>query len=418
MQPTLAIGEGFPRHFCFFVFQVMSFPALRPAVRALQPELVTWRRHIHKYPELGFQEKQTAAYISQRLKSWGIPHQTGIAHTGIVATIEGEQPGPVLALRADMDALPIHEANEVEYRSAIPNVMHACGHDGHTAIAMGTAKLLQQHRQHLKGTVKVIFQPAEEGPGGAKPMLEAGVLKNPDVEAILGLHLWNNRPLGTIGVKSGPSMAFADRFQIQVIGRGGHAALPQQTVDAIVVGSHIVNALQTIVSRNVDPLQPAVVTVGRFRAGDAFNVIAPSAEIWGTVRSFHPEVADLIPKRMEEIVAGICQAYGATYEFRFERGYPAVQNDPAMAALVEQSAREVFGPEARIIPEMTMGGEDVSFFLNEVPGCYFFLGSANPERGLNYPHHHPRFDFDEAALGIGVELFLRCIENYTGQALS
>jgi amidohydrolase len=301
----------------------MSFPALRPAVRALQPELVTWRRHIHKYPELGFQEKQTAAYISQRLKSWGIPHQTGIAHTGIVATIEGEQPGPVLALRADMDALPIHEANEVEYRSAIPNVMHACGHDGHTAIAMGTAKLLQQHRQHLKGTVKVIFQPAEEGPGGAKPMLEAGVLKNPDVEAILGLHLWNNRPLGTIGVKSGPSMAFADRFQIQVIGRGGHAALPQQTVDAIVVGSHIVNALQTIVSRSVDPLQPAVVTVGRFRAGDTFNVIAPRAEIWGTVRSFQPEVRDLISKRMEEIVAGICQAYGATYEFRVRTGLPS-----------------------------------------------------------------------------------------------
>lgn len=401
-----------------FVFQVMSVPALRPAVRALQPELVTWRRHIHKYPELGFQEKQTAAYISQRLKSWGIPHQTGIAHTGIVATIEGEQPGPVLALRADMDALPIHEANEVEYRSAIPNVMHACGHDGHTAIAMGTAKLLQQHRQHLKGTVKVIFQPAEEGPGGAKPMLEAGVLKNPDVEAILGLHLWNNRPLGTIGVKSGPSMAFADRFQIQVIGRGGHAALPQQTVDAIVVGSHIVNALQTIVSRNVDPMLPAVVTVGRFRAGDTFNVIAPRAEIWGTVRSFQPEVRDLISKRMEEIVAGICQAYGATYEFRFERGYPAVQNDPAMVALVEQAARQVFGSEARIIPEMTMGGEDVSFFLNEVPGCYFFLGSANPAKGLDYPHHHPRFDFDEAALGIGVELFLRCIENYTGQALS
>ncbi|MEN9259806.1 MAG: M20 family metallopeptidase [Thermostichus sp. HHBFW_bins_43] len=396
----------------------MPLPSLRPAVQALQPELVTWRRHIHKYPELGFREEQTAAYISQRLKSWGIPHQTGIAHTGIVAIIEGEQPGPTLALRADMDALPIEEANEVEYRSCLPNTMHACGHDGHTAIAMGTAKLLQQHRQHLRGRVKVIFQPAEEGPGGAKPMLEAGVLKNPDVEGILGLHLWNNRPLGSIGVKSGPSMAFADRFQIQVIGRGGHAAIPHQTVDAIVVGSQIVSALQTIVSRNVDPMLPAVVTVGRFRAGDAFNVIAPSAEIWGTVRSFHPEVAELIPKRIEEIVAGICQAHGATYEFQFERRYPAVHNDPAMTALVEKSVRQVFGSEAVIIPEMTMGGEDVSFFMNEVPGCYFFVGSANSEKGLDYPHHHPRFDFDEGALGIGVELFLRCIENYTGQALN
>lgn len=395
----------------------MSLPALRPAVQALQPELVTWRRHIHKYPELGFQEEQTAAYISQWLKSWGIPHQTGIARTGILATITGEQPGPTLALRADMDALPIQEANEVEYRSCLPNVMHACGHDGHTAIAMGTAKLLQQSRHRLKGTIKVIFQPAEEGPGGAKPMVEAGVLKNPDVEGILGLHLWNNRPLGCIGVKSGPSMAFADRFYIEVLGRGGHAALPHQTIDAIVVGSQMISALQTIVSRNVDPMLPAVVTVGRFRAGDTFNVIAPSAEIWGTVRSFHPDVADLIPRRMEEIVAGICKAYGATYNFQFERGYPAVFNDPTMAELVERSARQLFGPEAMIIPEMTMGGEDVSFFMKEVPGCYFFVGSANPEKGLDYPHHHPRFDFDEAALGIGVELFLRCIENYTGQAL-
>lgn len=393
-------------------------PDLRPEVRALADELVGWRRHLHQYPELGFQEHKTASFIQFLLKQWGVEFCPEVAQTGIVAMIRGQQPGRVMAIRADMDALPIQEENEVDYRSQHPQRMHACGHDGHTAIALGVTKLLQQQRHRLQGSVKVIFQPAEEGPGGAKPMIEQGVLRDPDVEAIMGLHLWNQMALGQVGVKGGPSMAFADRFELEIHGLGGHGALPHQTVDSIVVGSQIVNALQTVVSRSVDPLQPAVVSIGRFRAGDAFNVIAPIAEIWGTVRSFDPSVADLIPARIEQIVAGMCQAHNATYRLNYIRNYPAVVNDENVAAMVAKAAQTVLGSAGVIQPEMTMGGEDMSFFLQQIPGCYFFLGSANPEQGLNYPHHHPRFNFDERALAIGVEIFLRCVEAFLGSDLT
>ncbi|MEN9252628.1 MAG: M20 family metallopeptidase [Thermostichales cyanobacterium HHBFW_bins_127] len=381
-------------------------------MRDLYPSLVAWRRQIHQQPELGFAEVRTAALIQQLLQDWGIPHQAGVAQTGVVATISGSRAGKTLAIRADMDGLPIQEDNPVPYRSQVPQRMHACGHDGHVAIALGTAKLLWEQRQRLPGQVKIVFQPAEESPGGAKPMIAAGVVQ--DVDAMLGLHLWNNLPLGTVGVKSGPAMANTDRFYLQILGKGGHGAMPHQTVDALVVGCQVVSALQTIVARSVDPLQPAVVTVGKFQAGDTFNVIAAKAELWGTVRTFDPDTAELIPKRLEEIVAGICQAYGALYHLDYERTYPAVSNHPQLAALVEQAARDTLGEQARIHPEMTMGGEDMAFFLEKVPGCYFFLGSANPELGLTFPHHHPRFDFDETALPLGVELFLRCTELYFG----
>lgn len=386
---------------------------LRPAVRALQPNLVSWRRRLHQIPELGFQETQTSGFIQRLLQQWQVEYQAGIAKTGVVALIRGEQPGPTFGIRADMDALPIQEENEVDYRSCHANTMHACGHDGHTAIALGTVHLLQQQRQFLRGTVKVIFQPAEEGPGGAQPMISEGVLQDPDVEAMVGLHLWNTMPLGSLGVTAGPSMAYTDCFSLQITGRGGHGALPHQTVDAVVVGAQVVTALQSIVSRNIDPIQPAVITVGRFRAGDTFNVIAPVAELEGTVRSFDPQVSELLPQRIESIVAGICQAYGASYHLDYQRKYPAVVNDPQIADLVAAVSRQVLGEQALIRPELTLGGEDMSFFLEQVPGCYFFLGSANPALGLNFPHHHPRFDFDETALGIGVEIFLRCVEHYS-----
>ncbi|MEN9205659.1 MAG: M20 family metallopeptidase [Thermostichales cyanobacterium DRC_bins_46] len=381
-------------------------------MRDLYPSLVAWRRQIHQQPELGFAEVRTAALIQQLLQDWGIPHQAGVAQTGVVATISGSRAGKTLAIRADMDGLPIQEDNPVPYRSQVAQRMHACGHDGHVAIALGTAKLLWEQRQRLPGQVKIVFQPAEESPGGAKPMIAAGVVQ--DVDAMLGLHLWNNLPVGSVGVKSGPAMANTDRFYLQILGKGGHGAMPHQTVDALVVGCQVVSALQTIVARSVDPLQPAVVTVGKFQAGDTFNVIAAKAELWGTVRTFDPDTAELIPKRLEEIVAGICQAYGALYHLDYERTYPAVSNHPQLAALVEQAARDTLGEQARIHPEMTMGGEDMAFFLEKVPGCYFFLGSANPELGLTFPHHHPRFDFDETALPLGVELFLRCTELYFG----
>ncbi|MEM8828783.1 MAG: amidohydrolase, partial [Cyanobacteria bacterium P01_G01_bin.19] len=291
----------------------------------------------------------------------------------------------------------------------------ACGHDGHTAIALATAYYLSQHQEDFSGTVKIIFQPAEEGPGGAKPMIEEGVLNNPDVDAIIGLHLWNNLPLGTVGVRSGALMAAVECFRLSILGKGGHGAMPDQTVDSIVVASQIVNALQTIVSRNVKPLDSAVVTVGELHAGTALNVIADTARMSGTIRYFNPELETLIGERLESIIAGVCQMHGATYELNHWQLYPSTVNDSAIAELVRSVAAEVVETPIGVVPEcQTMGGEDMSFFLQQVPGCYFFLGSANPEKGLAYPHHHPRFDFDETALGMGVEMFVRCVEKFLG----
>jgi len=386
---------------------------IRPDIRSLQPQLVEWRRHIHQRPELAFREQLTADFVSQKLTEWGIEHQTNVAKTGIVAVIHGLQPRPVLAIRADMDALPIQELNEVPYRSCHDGVMHACGHDGHTAIALGTAYYLSQHRDTLPGTVKIIFQPAEEGPGGAKPMIDEGALKNPDVDAIIGLHLWNNLPLGTVGVRSGPLMAAVELFDCVIQGRGGHGAMPHQTIDAVLVGSQVVTALQTIVARNIDPIKAGVVTVGTFHAGHANNVIANTATMSGTVRYFDPIFDEFFSRRVEEIIAGVCQSQGATYQLDYWQLYPATVNDPKMADLVRSVAETVVETPAGVVPEcQTMGGEDMSFFLNEVPGCYFFLGSANIHKDLAYPHHHPRFDFDETALGLGVEMFVRCIDRY------
>lgn len=388
---------------------------IRKDILEMQPSLVQWRRDFHRFPELGFQERRTSTAIAEKLTAWGIPHQTGIAQTGIVATITGKKKGngKVLAIRADMDALPIQEENIISYRSQINNMMHACGHDGHTAIALGIAKYLWEHRADFSGTVKVIFQPAEEGPGGAKPMIEAGVLENPKVDALIGLHLWNNLPLGTVGVRSGALMAATEYFHCKIIGRGGHGALPQQTIDSILVAAQVVNSLHSIVSRNVSPLESAVISIGEFHAGSAVNVIADSARISGTVRYFNPEVGANLAVRLEEVIAGICAAHGAKYELQYHKLYPAVINDYAIAELVRSVAETVIETPEGIVPEcQTMGGEDVSFFLEAVPGCYFFLGSANSDKGLAYPHHHPRFNFDEIALATGVEIFARCVERF------
>ncbi|MBE9127771.1 M20 metallopeptidase family protein [Coleofasciculus sp. LEGE 07081] len=391
----------------------VALEELRLDIQALQPQLVEWRRRLHERPELGFQEQLTAEFISQKLQEWGIEHQTGIAKTGIVATISSDRPGAVLAIRADMDALPIQEENEVSYRSEHDGIMHACGHDGHTAIALGTAYYLSQHRHNFAGTVKIIFQPAEEGPGGAKPMIEAGVLNNPDVDGIIGLHLWNNLPLGTVGVRSGALMAAVECFRCTILGKGGHGAMPHQTVDAVVVSAQVVNALQTIVARNVDPIESAVVTVGTLHAGTALNIIADTAQMSGTVRYFNPTFDGYFGKRIEQAIAGICESQGANYKLDYWQLYPAVINDVSMAELVRSVATDGVETAAGIVPEcQTMGGEDMSFFLNAVPGCYFFLGSANPAKDLAYPHHHPRFNFDETALGMGVEIFVRCVEKF------
>lgn len=397
---------------CFPAF-ANQLSEVRLQVRNLQPQLSVWRRLIHQQPELGFQEKQTAALIGSKLTEWGIEHRQGIAQTGIVAVIEGHQPGPVLGIRADMDALPIQELNEVEYKSQRPGRMHACGHDGHVAIALGTAYYLSQHRDSFSGTVKIIFQPAEEGPGGAKPMIEAGVLQNPAVDAIIGLHLWNNLPLGSMGVRNGPMMAATEYFHCTINGRGGHGAIPHQTVDSIVVAAQVVNAIQTIVSRNVDPLKSAVVTIGELHAGSAVNVIADAARLSGTIRYFDTAYEGFFEQRLHQVIGGVCQSHGATYNLDYNPLYPPVVNDADITDLVRSVALSVVETPTNVMPEcQTMGGEDMSFFLKAVPGCYFFLGSANADKRLDYPHHHPRFDFDESALATGVEMFVRCVESF------
>jgi amidohydrolase len=396
--------------------QPIDLNKIRPEIQSLQPQLVALRRQLHQHPELGFREQMTADLIQKKLQEWGIQHQTGIAKTGIVAILQGKKTSfnlKGLAIRADMDALPIQEENNVTYKSQHDGVMHACGHDGHTAIALMTAYYLSKHRNDFAGTVKIIFQPAEEGPGGAKPMIAAGVLKNPDVDAIVGLHLWNNLPLGTIGVRSGPLMAAVEKFDLSIQGRGGHGAMPHQTVDALLVGAQIVTALQSIVSRNVDPIDSAVVTIGEFKSGTARNVIADTAQLHGTVRYFNPQLEGFFQQRITAVIQGICEAYGATYKLNYVATYPAVINDQRVTELVRSIAIDLVDTSLGIVPEcQTMGGEDMSFFLQEVPGCYFFLGSANPDQDLAYPHHHPRFDFDETALMVGVEMFARCVEKF------
>jgi len=376
------------------------------AVAALKDQLVADRRHFHRHPELGFQEHATAAYVAERLAKLGIEHQTGVAQTGVVGLIRGAHPGRCVLLRADMDALPLAEETGAEYASQNLGVHHACGHDGHTAMLLAAAEILQQRRAELHGTVKLVFQPAEEGPGGAKPMIEAGVMENPHVDACFGLHLSNDNPVGTLVVQGGAIQASADTFEITVTGSGGHGASPHQTVDPVAVGAAIVGELQRIVSREIDPRDPAVITVGAFHAGTAHNIIPQRAELRGTIRTLDPAVQETVHKRLREIAEGIAAAARAKADVRIGKLYPVTINDEGMAEFARSVAEQVPGVEI-VRRRPIMGAEDMSFFLNAAPGCFIFVGSANHERGLDRPHHGPYFDFDEAALPIGVELHCR-----------
>jgi amidohydrolase len=322
-----------------------------------------------------------------------------------VARLIGPEPGKTLAIRADMDALPIQEENTFEFASQNPGVMHACGHDGHTAMLLGTAKILSGLKEHIKGEVRFLFQHAEElFPGGAEEMVEAGVMDG--VDLVIGTHLWSPIEKGKVGVVYGSMMASPDTFWITVNGKGGHAALPHQTIDSIAVAAQVVTNLQHIVSRNTDPLDNLVISVTQFLGGTTHNVIPGSVKIWGTVRSFDPALRESIPAKMERVVKGITEAHEASYEFKYEFGYRPVINDNEVTAVIEETVREVFGEEALDMMRPNMGGEDFSAFMEKAPGCYFYVGAGNEEQGITYPHHHELFTIDEDALEIGVKTFL------------
>ena len=380
---------------------------------ALHEQLVAWRRDFHRHPELGFQEFRTSSIVAKHLSSLGMEVQTGIGQTGVVGLLEGSLPGPVVMLRFDMDALPIQELNQTDYVSQTPGVMHACGHDAHTAIGMGIAQLMAQHRDELKGTLKFVFQPGEEGCGGALAMIKDHALENPKPEVALGLHVWNDQRLGLVAAGVGGVMAAADIFTIKVQGKGGHGAQPHLCVDAVLVAAQIVVALQSIVARNVNPRQTAVVTVGSIHAGKAFNIIADTAELTGTIRTFDTLVREDIVRRMTEIVENTPRAMGASATIEVKAISPATINTDRAAQLVREVAIDMLGAENVTADQFTMTAEDMSEFLSRVPGCFFFIGSANAEKGMNAAHHNPHFDIDEAVLPLGVavlsEAALRCL---------
>lgn len=356
------------------------------------------RRDFHQHPELGFQEIRTAGIVARELNQLGLEVSTGIGKTGVVAVLEGGRPGPTVLARFDMDALPIKEETRAEYASQTPGVMHACGHDGHTAAGLTVARILEAHKDQLAGSVKLVFQPAEEGLGGAEAMLADGVLTNPIPDVSLALHLWNEKPVGWIGVTPGPAMSASDRFTVKITGRGGHGAAPHLTVDPIAAAAQVVTALQTIVARNVPPLESAVVTVTSISGGEAFNVIPEVVELKGTIRSFQDRVRELVHERFKQIISSVSAAMGCQAEIQLQRITPAVLNDPQTSRRVRAVAEQIFPGVEIDTTERTMGSEDMSFMMKEIPGCYFFIGSANHELGLDAGHHHPRFDFDEAAL--------------------
>ncbi|MCP3033250.1 amidohydrolase [Halobacillus sp. A1] len=371
--------------------------------------MVKTRRYLHQHPEVSFHETETAKFIQQTYDRLGIPYESNVGGNGVLATFKGGKPGKKIALRADFDALPIHEENEVEYRSKVDGVMHACGHDGHTASLLGLAEALVPFQEELPGTLVFLHQHAEEfAPGGAKPIIESGALD--DVDAVFGTHLWVNTPTGIIQTSKGAFMAGADRFHVKVKGKGGHGAIPHQTKDAIVIASQLVTSLQQIVSRRINPLDTAVLTVGTFESGDAFNVIADSAELSGTVRTFDSSVQDLIIEEMEKVIKGACISAGADYDFEYLKGYTPVINHAEEAELILDEASKADASLSTEEVDPVMAGEDFAYYLEQKPGAYYFTGAQLPDH--YFPHHHPRFDFDEKALPHAAKTLLQAYRSY------
>ena len=384
---------------------------IRSEIKDIEKNIIGWRRDFHQYPELGFDEHRTSKIIGEALKEMGLVPQMNVGKTGVTADLTfGE--GPTIALRADMDALPMQEASGLDFSSKHDGVMHACGHDGHMAMLLGAAKVLTQNGDSFNGTVRFIFQPAEEGAGGARYMIEDGCLDG--VDEIYGIHVWNYQPVGEVGITDGPVLAAADMFEINIKGIGGHGAAPQGTVDAVVVSSHLVQALQTIVSRNTNPLESTVVTIGTINGGHNFNIIADEVTLSGTARAYTEENRNLIKTRMSEIIDGVAKKFGAEISFDYEDGYPPTINHTVPTNKVLKAAERVVGEKAGM-PYLSMGGEDFSYYLQKIPGCFFFVGSApNDQKLFETPHHCSHFTMDERALLVGPSIYLNLVDDLLG----
>ena len=366
-------------------------------------EVIATRRDLHAHPELGFEEHRTSALVAERLNALGYEVHTGIGQTGVVGVVRGTRPGKTIMLRADMDGLPIDEENVVPYRSESAVHMHACGHDGHVAMLLGAARVVMSRRDEIAGTVCFLFQPAEEGKGGAKAMVEDGVLERFGIERAYGLHLASAHPVGQVGFREGAFYASSDSIEITIEGKGGHGASPHLSIDPIYVAAQFVVAVQQIVSRQIDPIEPAVVTIGAIHGGTTHNVIPSRVQLLGTVRAFDAGVRAKMSERIERVLRGVCEASGATYEFEYLWRYPVTSNDAAQTEYARSVAEREFGSERVITSEKHMGAEDFSFFAEKIPACYFVVGCHGNDRS-GFPHHHGKFDIDEAALETGVRI--------------
>lgn len=391
-------------------------PGFKEEAKAMQDQLVQWRRWCHQHPGIGFEVQETADFIANQLKTWDVEVETGVGRTGVVAIVRGAKPGPARAVRVDIDALPLQEENSHDYVSAYPGKMHACGHDGHIAMGLGVAKMLSMHKQDLAGSVIIIFQPAEEGQGGAREMIRDGVLARHKVEAIVAGHiglLSTELGAGQVGISFGPLMAAAHSFEAEILGRGGHGALPNDTVDPVAISAEVICAWQRIVSREISPLMPAVLTVGQIHGGFAHNIIPEKVSLGGTLRYFHRPAGETLLKRIEEVLAGICATWKARYTFRVDEGYPALINNREYTEFFEEIAKSIAGEEnVKVLEFPTTGSEDMACFLEKVPGTFFFLGAGNPAKGIVHPHHHPRFDIDEDILWLGAALLAQTSWEY------
>jgi len=373
---------------------------------AIDSQVIAWRRHLHRNPELSFHEYKTADYVEAQLLQMSGLTVSRPTPTSVLAVLPGlAGPGRTVLLRADMDALPIQEESGVDFESETPGVMHACGHDGHTAMLLGAVQTLVAEQAELHGELRFIFQHAEElFPGGAQQLVDVGVMDGVDV--VVGTHLFSSIPVGQVALKSGPLMAAPDVFELTIVGRGGHGAMPHETVDPIVIGAHVVTALQAIVSRQRDPLEPAVVSVTTFHAGKAHNVIPNTATLTGTVRTFDADLRLKIPLQMEQLVQGVTAGFGATYSFEYVNGYRATVNDAGVTDTLREVVCSVLGDQALVEAKPTMGGEDFSAYLTKAPGAFILIGCRNEELGITFPHHHPQFSIDEQALHHGVKIYV------------